>query len=241
VVKDIHDYGTLRLTDVLKKSSNVAVSKIALQLPAQEFWGCYNKLGFGTSAGVSFPGEANGSLLNYRQWSIFEQATLSFGYGISTSVLQLARAYTALADDGILHYASLLKRDKDIDAVRVMSAATAKRVRAMLEQVVTRQGTAYRARVDGYRVAGKTGTVKKASPGGYADDKYLAVFVGMAPANDPRLVIAVMIDEPSAGDYYGGIVAAPVFSKVMSGALRVLGIAPDQEETVPLLLVRRDD
>jgi cell division protein FtsI (penicillin-binding protein 3) len=241
VVKDVHNYGTLRLTDVLKKSSNVAVSKIALQMPAQEFWGCYNKLGFGTSAGVSFPGEANGSLQNYRQWRIFEQATLSFGYGISTSVLQLARAYTALADDGILHYVSLLKRDKDTDAVRVMSAATAKRVRTMLEQVVTRQGTAYRARVDGYRVAGKTGTVKKASPGGYSKDKYLAVFVGMAPANDPRLVIAVMIDEPSAGDYYGGIVAAPVFSKVMSGALRVLGIAPDQEETVPLLLVSRDD
>jgi cell division protein FtsI (penicillin-binding protein 3) len=241
VVKDVHNYGTLRLTDVLKKSSNVAVSKIALQMPAQEFWGCYNKLGFGTSAGVSFPGEAYGSLQNYRQWRIFEQATLSFGYGISTSVLQLARAYTALADDGILHYVSLLKRDKDTDAVRVMSAATAKRVRTMLEQVVTRQGTAYRARVDGYRVAGKTGTVKKASPGGYSKDKYLAVFVGMAPANDPRLVIAVMIDEPSAGDYYGGIVAAPVFSKVMSGALRVLGIAPDQEETVPLLLVSRDD
>ena len=241
VVKDIHDYGTLGLTDVLKKSSNVAVSKIALQIPSKDFWGCYNKLGFGTSAGVSFPGEASGSLLGYRQWSSFEQATLSFGYGLSSSVLQLARAYTALADDGVLHYVSLLKRDQDLDALRVMSAATAKRVRAMLEHVVTRQGTAYRARVDGYRVAGKTGTVKKASPGGYSNDRYLAVFVGMAPASDPRLVIAVMIDEPSAGDYYGGKVAGPVFSRVMGGALRVLGIAPDQEKTMPLLLVRRDD
>ena len=166
----------------------------------------------------------------------FEQATLSYGYGVSTSVLQLARAYTALADDGILHSVSLLKREEDYDAKRVFTAKTAKKVTAMLEHVIKKDGTAYKARVDGYRVAGKTGTVKKAIAGGYADDRYLAVFVGLAPVSDPRFVIAVMVDDPSAGKYYGGLVAAPVFSKVMAGALRVYGVAPDKEDTMPVLL-----
>lgn len=241
VVKDIHNYGTLDLPHVLKKSSNVAVSKIALQMPPIAFWGCYDRLGFGQSAGVGFPGEASGNLLDYRQWHRFEQATLSFGYGLSTSLLQLVRAYTALADDGVLHSVTLLKRDADPDARQVLSRDTAVRVRTMLEQVLTRSGTAYRARVDGYRVAGKTGTVKKASAGGYSSDKYQAVFVGLAPASAPRLVVAVLVDEPANGDYYGGLVAGPVFARIMAGALRVLKIAPDQEQTMPLLLVKRDE
>ncbi len=239
LVRDIHNYGTLDLTHVLKKSSNVAVSQIALRMPPEYFWTVYRKLGFGAAAEVGFPGEAGGALQDYRQWNSFEQATMSFGYGLSTSLLQLAKAYTALADDGIVHSVTLLQRDEDYEARRVFSAATAKRVRQMLEHVIMRDGTAYQARVDGYRVAGKTGTVKKATAGGYADKRYLSVFVGLAPVSDPRFVIAVMVDEPSAGDYYGGLVAAPVFAKVMAGSLRVYGVAPDREDTMPVLLTQR--
>lgn len=240
VVRDIHDYGTLDLMHILKKSSNVAISKIALKMPAEYFWGVYNNLGFGSSAFVGFPGEASGELLDVRRWHNFEQATLSYGYGVSTSVLQLARAYTAIADDGLLHSVSLLKRDEDFDVKRVFSAKTAKKVREMIEHVVKKDGTAYQARVNGYRVAGKTGTVKKATAGGYSKNKYLAVFVGLAPVSNPRFVIAVMVDEPSAGKYYGGLVAAPVFAKVMEGALRVYGVAPDMEDTMPVLLTRAE-
>lgn len=239
-VKDVHNYGSLDLTHVLKKSSNIAVSQMALRMPAKYFWNKYHQLGFGVSAGSGFPGEAKGSLLDYHRWHDFERATLSFGYGVSTSALQLARAYTALADDGILHSVSLLKRDEDIDAKRVFSAKTAKSVRAMMEHVVMKDGTAYEARVDGYSVAGKTGTVKKsAGRGGYTEKKYFSVFAGIAPAKDPRLVMVVMIDEPSAGQYYGGLVSAPVFSKVMTGTLRMLDIAPDQAETMPILLTQQ--
>lgn len=240
LVRDIHNYGTLDLTRVLKKSSNVAISKIALKMPKEYFWGVYKQLGFGNTAHAGFPGEASGRLLDYQRWHAFEQATLSYGYGVSVSVLQLARSYTALADDGILHSVSILKRNDDYDAKRVFSADTARKVRAMLEHVIKKDGTAYQARVDGYRVAGKTGTVKKAVAGGYADDRYLAVFVGMAPASNPRFVIAVMVNEPTAGKYYGGLVAAPVFSKVMAGALRVYGVAPDKEDTMPILLTRAE-
>ncbi len=238
LVKDVRNYGTLDLMQVLKKSSNVAISKIALKMPREYFWGVYNNLGFGVTAHAGFPGEASGELLDLQQWHDFEQATLSYGYGVSTSVLQLARAYTTLADNGVLHSVSLLKREDDYDAKRVFTARTAKKVREMLEHVIKKDGTAYQARVNGYRVAGKTGTVKKAIAGGYADDRYLAVFVGLAPVSNPRFVIAVMVNEPSAGQYYGGQVAAPVFSKVMAGALRIYGVAPDMEDTMPVLLSR---
>jgi cell division protein FtsI (penicillin-binding protein 3) len=144
-----------------------------------------------------------------------------------------------LADNGILHSVSLLKREEDIDAKRVFSSKTAKKVRAMLETVISKEGTAYEARVDGYRVAGKTGTVKKAGSGGYSEKTYFAVFAGMAPASNPRLITVVMIDEPSAGDYYGGLVSAPVFSKVMAGALRIMDVAPDEEHTMPILLTKK--
>lgn len=239
VVRDVHNYGTLDLTGVLKKSSNVAVSQIALSMPPEYFWRAYHRLGFGVAAGSGFPGEASGSLLDYKNRSDFETATLSFGYGLSASALQLARAYTALADDGILHSVSLLKRDEDVDEQRVFSVRTAKRVRAMMETVLMKDGTAYQARVDGYSAAGKTGTVKKAGAGGYVDKNYFSVFAGMAPAKNPRLIVVVMIDEPSAGQYYGGIVSAPVFSKVMAGALRVLEVAPDQQDNMPILLTRQ--
>jgi cell division protein FtsI (penicillin-binding protein 3) len=238
-VRDVHNYGTLDATGVLKKSSNIGVAKMALKMPPDYFWGVYHKLGFGVSAGSGFPGEASGNLLDYQRWREFDIATLSFGYGLNVSALQLARSYTALADDGVLHSVSLLKRDEDIDAQRVFSAKTAKKVRAMLETVISKEGTAYEARVDGYKVAGKTGTVKKAGSHGYSEKSYFAVFAGMAPASNPRLIIVVMIDEPSAGDYYGGLVSAPVFSKVMAGALRIMEVAPDEENTMPILLTKK--
>lgn len=240
-VTDVHKYGRLDLTGVLKKSSNIAVSQMALRMPREHLWNLYRQLGFGVSANVGFPGEAVGSMLDHRKLQDFDRAILSFGYGLNGSALQLARAYTALADDGVLHSVSLFKRDEDLEARRIFSAGTVQRVRKMMESVVTKDGTAYEARVDGYRVAGKTGTVKKASGShGYGGNKYFAVFAGMAPASDPRLIITVMIDEPGAGQYYGGLVSAPVFSKVMSGALRLLGVAPDQEDTMPILLTLND-
>ncbi|WP_262964171.1 peptidoglycan D,D-transpeptidase FtsI family protein [Methylobacter psychrophilus] len=238
-VKDTHNYGTMDLTHVIKKSSNIGVTMMSLKMPPKYFWGIYHQLGFGVSAGSGFPGEASGTLLGYKKWHDFDRAILSFGYGLSSSTLQLARAYTALADDGILHSVSLLKREEDDDAVRIFSAKTAKSVRKMMETVIMKDGTAYEARVDGYSAAGKTGTAKKAGSGGYTEKSYFAVFAGMAPASDPRLIIVVMIDEPSAGQYYGGLVAAPVFSKVMAGALRILGVAPDQEGTMPVLLTQK--
>jgi cell division protein FtsI (penicillin-binding protein 3) len=238
-VRDVHNYGNLDVLGVLKKSSNIGVAKMALEMPVNYFWGMYSKLGFGISPATGFPGEANGRMPEVQRMRDFDRATLSFGYGVSMSALQLARAYTALADDGILHSVSLLRRDEDIDAQRVFSQKTAKTVRTMLESVISKEGTAYEARVDGYRAAGKTGTVKKASAGGYSGNSYFAVFAGLAPASNPRLVIVVMIDEPSAGQYYGGLVSAPVFSKVMGGALRLLGVAPDQENTMPILLARK--
>ncbi len=238
-VKDVHNYGTLDLTHVIKKSSNIGVSMMALKMPPKYFWNIYHKLGFGVSAGSGFPGEATGAMRDYKKWNDFDRAIISFGYGLSSSALQLARAYTALADDGILHSVSLLKREEDEDVLRVFSAKTARSVRKMMETVLMKDGTAYEGRVNGYTAAGKTGTVKKAGAGGYTEKNYFAVFAGMAPATDPRLIIVVMIDEPSAGQYYGGLVSAPVFSKVMAGALRILEVAPDKEETMPILLTQK--
>jgi cell division protein FtsI (penicillin-binding protein 3) len=238
-VQDGHHYGVLDLAGVLKKSSNIGAAQIALKMPSDYFWNVYNNLGFGVSPGVGFPGEASGFLLSENRVRGFAQATLSFGYGLSVSTLQLARAYTALADDGILHSVTLLKRDHDDEAKRVFKASTAKKVRKMMEQVIEKDGTAYEARVDGYKVSGKTGTVRKAGAGGYSDKKYFAVFAGMAPATHPRFVMVVMIDEPSVEQYYGGLVSAPIFSKVMTGALRIYGVESDEETAVPILLTKK--
>lgn len=239
MVRDSHRNGRLTVEGVIKKSSNIGVAKMALKMPIDYFGGVFNKVGFGVSPATGFPGEASGRMPVLKRMRDFDKATLSFGYGLNASALQLARAYTALADDGILHSVSLLKRDEDIDAQRVFSKKTAKTVRKMMESVITKEGTAYEARVDGYRVAGKTGTAKKAGPHGYSANGYFAVFAGLAPASDPRLVIVVMIDEPSAGQYYGGLVSAPAFSKVMGGALRLLGVTPDQENTMPILIAKK--
>ena len=240
-MRDFRNYGVLDITHILQKSSNVGVSKIALSLSPDSLWECYNRLGFGRLIGVGFPGEAVGRLLDYQNWHRFEQATLSFGYGLSSSALQLARAYSALANDGVVNPIQLVKGDVADSASSVMSAETAAQVRAMLEKVVSPEGTASQASVQGYRVAGKTGTVKKATVGGYSDKRYLSVFAGMAPASDPKFVTVIVIDEPSAGDYYGGLVAAPVFSRVMTGALRLLGIPPDQDQPSSQIQVRQVD
>ncbi len=239
VVTDTHNYGTMDTTKVISKSSNIGVTMMSLKMPPKYLYDIYHQLGFGVSAASGFPGEAIGVIKDYKKWRDFDRATMAFGYGLNSSVLQLARAYTALADDGILHSVSLLKREDDDDTVRVFSAKTAKTVRKMMETVLSKDGTAFEAVVPGYSAAGKTGTAKKATAHGYKEKNYFAIFSGMAPVENPRLIIAVMIDEPSAGNYYGGLVAAPVFSKVMAGALRILEVAPDKLDTMPVLLTRK--
>ncbi|MEH6503153.1 MAG: penicillin-binding protein 2 [Cycloclasticus sp.] len=234
-VRDHRNYGEVDLATLLLKSSNVAASKIALSIPPEGLWQLLNKLGFGRTTGNGFPGEARGKLVGYEQWRPIERATLSFGYGLSSSTLQLAHAYSAIANDGLMKPVSLVKNKQYPAGERVMGAKVAEQVRTMLKGVVSKAGTAPRARVHGYSIAGKTGTVKKAIAGGYSEDNYLGIFAGMAPASDPKLVMVVVIDEPKAGDYYGGLVAAPVFSRVMSGALRLMNITPDDLETPSVL------
>lgn len=225
-IKDMRDYGKINLEDIILKSSNVGVSKVALSLDQEQQLDMYLKLGFGVNSGSGFPGERNGNLRT-GHLSEFERATMSFGYSLSVTPLQLARAYSAIAANGIVHPVSFLRKDESDDGERVMSEATAKKVRRMMERVVSPEGTANKASIANYRVAGKTGTVHKFISGGYAEDRYLSVFAGMAPASDPRLVMVVMLNEPRNGKYFGGQVAAPVFSRVISGALRLLDIAPD--------------
>jgi cell division protein FtsI (penicillin-binding protein 3) len=228
LVRDNRNYGMIDVATVLRKSSNVGASKIALSMGAETLWQLYSKLGFGVSPESLFPGESSGRLPHFSDWSSFEQATLSFGYGLSVTPLQLARSYAVLANDGVRLPASLLKLEHTPLGERVLRQSTAKSIVTMLEAVVSRDGTAPLAAVPGYRVAGKTGTAKKSVAGGYAEDKYLSLFVGMAPASRPRLVMAVFVDEPRGEEYYGGLVAGPVFSKIMSGALRLMNIAPDK-------------
>ena len=225
-VHDSHPNGLLTVAQVIQKSSNVGSAKIALSLEPKYMWGVFNQLGFGTITHVNFPGEAAGKLRNYKTWRPIEQATISFGNGISVTLLQLARAYTVFANDGELRPVTLLKSKDVAVGQQVFSKATALSVRDMLETVVQAGGTAPKAQVMGYRVAGKTGTAHKPGIGGY-QDKYIASFVGMAPASNPKLIVAVMIDEPSNGQYYGGIVAAPVFSAVMGATLRMMGVPQD--------------
>jgi cell division protein FtsI (penicillin-binding protein 3) len=235
-VRDVHDYGQLDVAGVIRKSSNVGISKIALSLPAEDIWTLLTEIGFGAQTYSGFPGEATGLLSYHGGWNEIETATLAYGYGVSVTALQLAQAYAVLATDGIKRSVTFL-RDGDVsEERRVMPATIARQVRAMLEEAAGPEGTAPQAAVAGYRVAGKTGTVKKAAPGGYSSNKYVAAFAGMAPASDPRLVMIVMVDEPRNGKYYGGQIAAPVFSKVMSGALRLMAVPPDN---LPLLQTRR--
>jgi cell division protein FtsI (penicillin-binding protein 3) len=226
-IRDTHPQGIITVAQMIQKSSNVGASKVALTLNKQFMWNTYNQLGLGHVEGVGFPGEASGRLRPYKTWRPIEMATMSFGHGISLTLLQLARLYTVFANEGELRPISLIKLNEMPIGQQVFSAATANQVKDMLEMVVQPGGTALRAQVLGYRVAGKTGTAHKLGAHGYEAEKYVASFVGMAPASNPRFIIAVMIDEPSNGAYYGGTVAAPVFSTIMTDTLRLFAVPQD--------------
>ncbi len=226
-ITDVHPKGVLTVAEALQVSSNVATARIAMDLKAEDYWRILSQAGFGAPTRTGMPGEVGGSLRPYRTWRPIEKATMGYGHGMSVTLLQLARAYTAFANDGVMPPLTVLKRREQVVGERVMSAATARAVRQMLEGVTLNGGTAPQARVMGYRVAGKTGTAHKLVGGAYAPGKYIASFVGLAPATAPRLVVAVTIDEPSGREYYGGLVAAPVFSRVMAGALRLMAVPPD--------------
>ncbi|MDE2117277.1 MAG: penicillin-binding protein 2 [Betaproteobacteria bacterium] len=225
-IHDTHPETALTVAQVIQKSSNVGAAKIALSLPPETFWRSLSETGFGAQTGSAFPGEAAGRLRDYKKWQPIEQATMSYGNGISVNLLQLARAYTVFANDGDLKPVTLLKQDVPVAGKKIYSQATAQAVRDMLELVVKPGGTAPLAQINGYRVAGKTGTAHKLENGHYVN-RYIASFVGLAPASNPRLIVAVMINEPSGEQYYGGQVAAPVFSNVMGSALRLLNVPND--------------
>ncbi len=226
-IRDVYPMGMLTVAQIIQKSSNVGAAKMALGLKPETMWNLFSRVGFGAPSRSGFPGEASGKLRAYSRWRPIEQATMSYGNGISMSLLQLVRAYTIFATDGELKPVTLLRRNAPVGGVQVISPETARAMRKMLEAVVQPGGTGLRAQVAGYRVAGKTGTARKLVGGSYAPDKYIATFVGFAPASSPRLIVAVMIDEPSAGQYYGGAVAAPVFAQVTAGALRLLAVPYD--------------
>jgi len=227
-IHDSHPEESLTVAQVIQKSSNVGAAKIALSLPPETVWQSLNESGFGTQAGSGFPGEASGKLRDYKKWRPIEQATLSYGHGISVSLLQLARAYTIFANHGELKPVSWLKLDAPVSGKKVYSAVTAREILDMLELAVLPGGTAPLAQINGYRVAGKTGTAHKLEGGRYIN-RYISSFVGLAPASNPRLIVAVMINEPNNGSYYGGMVAAPVFSNVMGAALRLLNVPNDTQ------------
>lgn len=228
-IRDVRDFGKIDVSTVIQKSSNVGASRIALSLEPKRLWGILSQVGFGLDTGSGFPGEAGGWLSDYRDWGEIHRVTHSYGYGLSVTPLQLASAYSVLAGDGRLRPVTFLAMDEEeVPAGReVISAESARQVREMMQRVTEPGGTAVSASVSGYHVAGKTGTVRKAEQGGYSESRYHSLFAGMAPATRPRLVMVVKIDEPDSGEYYGGTVAAPVFSRVMEGALRLLDVAPD--------------
>jgi cell division protein FtsI (penicillin-binding protein 3) len=226
-IHDAHPQGAITVAQVIQKSSNVGSAKIALSLPAEAMWDMFNQVGFGASPHSGLPGESSGKVRPFKTWRPIEQATMSYGHGISVSLLQLARAYVAFASGGEIRPITMLKSEAAVEGERILSERTARAVTEMLEMAVQPGGTAPKAQVPGYRVAGKTGTAHKQVGSRYAADVYVSSFVGFAPVSAPRFVIAVMIDEPSAGQYYGGAVAAPVFSKVMGDALRSQGVVPD--------------
>ncbi len=226
-IKDAHPHGVLSVSEVIQKSSNIGTVKIAMKMPPKDMWEMYTQLGFGKKPQVPFPGAVAGRLRPYKTWRPMEQATMSYGYGLSTSLFQLAQAYTVFARDGEVVPVSLIKREDKVVGVRAISAQNAIAVRSMLNLVTGPGGTAPKAQTMGYSVGGKTGTAHKQEGKGYADKKYRGFFVGMAPIENPRIVVAVMIDEPTNGHYFGGEVAAPVFSATVQQTLRMLGVQPD--------------
>ncbi|MFB9867580.1 peptidoglycan D,D-transpeptidase FtsI family protein [Vreelandella sulfidaeris] len=228
-IRDFRNYGDLDLAGILEHSSNVGMSRLALQLSDTAIWEKYNQLGLGQAPGTGFPGESTGSLPAPVRWSRSERATLSYGYGLSVTAVQLASAYTALANDGVRLPPSLLRLSEPPQGIPAIEPTVANDLLNILETSVAAYTGGRRARVEGYRVGGKTGTVRKIGQQGYTTDAYRSVFAGIAPISDPRIVTVVMIDHPKAGEFYGGAVAAPVFSSVTGNALRLLDVPPDHE------------
>ena len=229
-IRDSHAHGLLSVAQIIQKSSNIGTAKIALQMSPQKMWEMFTAIGFGQQPRFGFPGAVAGRVRPYKIWRPIEQATMSYGHGISVSLIQLARAYLIFARNGDLIPLSFQKISQPPSGQRVISQKTALQMRMMLETVVSPEGTAPKAQVPGYRVGGKTGTAYKIAGGKYVK-KYIASFVGLAPISDPRIIVAVMIDEPSGPQHYGGDVAAPVFSAVTFNTLRALNVTPDSKVT----------
>ncbi|MGA0609497.1 peptidoglycan D,D-transpeptidase FtsI family protein [Caldimonas sp. KR1-144] len=226
-ISDAHPHGVLTVEQIIQKSSNVGTTKIAMQMPAREMWEMFTAIGLGQKPQIEFPGAVSGRLRPYKTWRPIEQATMSYGYGLSASLLQLARAYTVFATDGELLPVTITKAEQPVGGVRVFSPETAKAMRHMLQMAAGEGGTGPLAQTMGYSVGGKSGTAHKQEGKGYADKKYRSWFVGLSPIDKPRIIVAVMVDEPGNGKYYGGTVAAPVFSSVVQQTLRTMGVAPD--------------
>ena len=232
-IKDFRNYGELSVTGVLTKSSNVGIVQLAMAMDPQHMWSMYSRLGFGQVTGTGFPGESAGVLRDYQRWRKLEQATLSYGYGLSVTPLQLARAMAAIADDGRLRQPSFIL-DSDNPVQNVMDPALVEQLTKMLETVTSPEGTATRAAIDGYRVAAKTGTSRKVGVSGYSD-RYVSSIAGFAPVTRPRIAAAVVIQDPGGGDYYGGLVAAPLFGHVLADALRLMNVPPDDVSSLVTL------
>jgi cell division protein FtsI (penicillin-binding protein 3) len=221
--------GPLSLTEILIKSSNVGMSKVAFDIGGESIYSVLQQVGLGQDTGLGFPGERVGNLPNHREWRKAETATLSYGYGLSVTAVQLAHAYSVLANGGRSVPLSLTRMDRKPDSVQVIPEAIAKTLQGMLQEVIEAPGGVFRAKVPGYHVAGKSGTARKVSTDsrGYRENAYRSLFAGFGPVDDPRIAVAIVIDEPSKGGYYGGLVSAPVFGKVMAGALRLMNVVPD--------------
>jgi cell division protein FtsI (penicillin-binding protein 3) len=228
-VRDAHPYGSLTVAGVIQKSSNVGTVRMAMQMSSREMWELYSQAGFGQKPQIDFPGAVTGRLRPWKTWRPVEQATMSYGYGVSASLLQMARSYTVFARDGELIPVTMLKREQPVQGLQVISPKTAHQVREMLRAAAGPGGTAPKAQALGYSVGGKTGTARKHEGRGYVSNRYRAWFVGFAPVSDPRIVVAVMVDEPSKGVYYGGEIAAPVFSQVVQQTLRMMNVPTDIE------------
>ena len=228
-IKDAHPHGMLSVREVIQKSSNIGTVRIAMQMQPRELWELFANVGYGQKPQINFPGAVTGRLRPYKTWRPIEQATMSYGYGLSASLLQIARAYTTFARDGEVIPVSLLKQDHPAPGLRVISPETAREIRKMLQMAAGPGGTGTLAQTVGYSVGGKSGTAHKQEGKGYAGNKYRSWFVGMAPIEQPRIVVAVMVDEPGNGVYYGGAVAAPVFSQVVQQTLRMMNVPPDLE------------
>ena len=226
-IRDAHPYGALTVQQVIQKSSNIGTVRMAMQMQPRELWELYANVGYGQKPQINFPGAVTGKLRPYKSWRPIEQATMAYGYGLSASLLQMARAYTAFARDGEVIPVSLLKQEQPPQGLRVLSPETAQDIRKMLQMAAGTGGTGPLAQTIGYSVGGKSGTAHKQEGHGYASNKYRSWFVGMAPIDKPRIIVAVMVDEPSNGQYYGGAVAAPVFSQVVQQTLRMMNVPPD--------------